>query len=225
MRTYRANELRAGEGAHRQSGELLLDPNGQNPRGRRSSVRGVVDAISGRDRKFENPILQRLWESERDRAIVIYTTSLEAVRQTINDCSAVLQIFEILGLKVRVKDINLDPRFRREIEARASQVSRPGVGVGLQLPQVFINFEAVGGLADVVAMNDAGDLARMCTGFERRSKRKCLTCGGVGYVNCNWCQGSKRSRQHMFERGDLSKALMCTVCNENGLQLCPDCPD
>lgn len=69
-------------------------------------------------------------------------------------------------------------------------------------------------------LNENGQLKAMLEGFEERPSQDCGECGGVGYVPCRWCQGSKKSLSNPFEKTDRSKrALKCTLCNEIGLQV------
>ena len=104
------------------------------------------------------------------------------------------------------------------------------------------------GLAQVEALSDNGSLKGMLKSFPRADSKLCTTCGSVRYINCSWCQGSKKSLQHTFANGEgvLSWAnstmltfnafsiwlvmficfsdprknvLKCTVCNENGLMV------
>ena len=41
----------------------------------------------------------------------------------------------------------------------------------------------------------------MIKGFEKDKGKKCGTCGGARYINCTWCQGSKKSLQNPFSHG------------------------
>lgn len=62
--------------------------------------------------KIIQELRDRLYAAEKNDTIVLYVTTLEAVRATRDKCSRILKIFEILGLKVQVKDVHLDPRYR-----------------------------------------------------------------------------------------------------------------
>jgi len=61
--------------------------------------------------------------------------------------------------------------------------------------------------------------------LQKRSNETCRSCGGQGFVVCQWCQGSRKSLAHDFNsgKGKHNFFLNCTVCNSNGLQPCPDC--
>jgi len=120
-------------------------------------------------------------------------------------------------LKVRVKDVHLEPKFGKELEERARMPAEA------QLPRLYINAVHIGGLDEVVRMNDNGDLKRATVGFPERSNAHCTDCNGFGFVLCTWCQGSMKSRSHTFNADPRKNALRCTVCNENGLIQCTKC--
>ncbi len=125
------------------------------------------------------------------------------------------KIFYNLRLKVHLKDISMDAETARELEER-----RPGS----QVPQVYVNGTYFGDLDQVRAYAETHQLEVMLEGFEERALEDCKRCGGRGWVNCSWCQGSKRSLHNPFEQHDMSKrALKCTVCNEAGLERCAEC--
>eukprot|EP00039_Didymoeca_costata_P001939 m.56401 g.56401 ORF g.56401 m.56401 type:complete len:570 (-) comp11037_c0_seq2:84-1793(-) len=186
-------------------------------RGKKNAVRKKLGLFNGNDSGFKSELHQRLYHAEKDNKIVIYISSLEAIRTTRDNCARLLQIFEILNVKIQVKDIHLDPLFAKELTQRVDEA--------VVVPQVFINAVHIGGLDDVIRMNDAGDLQRAIADFETRSNTTCGDCGGIGYVPCSWCQGSRKSRSHQFNSDPRKNALKCTVCNENGLQRCRKCPE
>lgn len=51
--------------------------------------------------------------------------------------------------------------------------------------------------------------------------KDCKVCGGYGFVPCHKCGGSKNSIANSFT--GMFRALRCTHCNENGLELCSAC--
>jgi len=97
-------------------------------------------------------------------AKVIYTTTLEAVRDTVSRCQQVLKLFEILRLKVQIKDLHLCPRFAEELEERA-----PGTSV----PQVFVSFSHIGGATEIEQLNDSGQIRQLCEGYEVSLVTRC----------------------------------------------------
>lgn len=53
--------------------------------------------------------------------------------------------------------------------------------------------------------------------------KKCGYCGGYEFIPCRKCNGTKDSIRNTFT--NEFKALRCTHCNENGLELCPSCKE
>ena len=199
------------------AGELMKEEGGA-VRGKKNTVRKALGMYQPLQSKFESELLEQLYHAEKDGTIVIYTTSLEAIRKTRDDCTQMLKLFELLNLKARVKDVHLEPKFGKELEERSRTPAEA------QLPRLFINAVHIGGLDEVVRMNDNGDLKRATIGFPERSKIHCADCNSFGFVLCSWCQGSMKSRSHNFHEDPRKSALKCTVCNENGLVQCTKCP-
>ena len=186
-------------------------------RGKRNAVRAKLEVISGGDREFESELLEKLYHEEKVDKVVAYVTSLDAVRKPFDDCNAVLKLMELLRLKVQVKNVYLEPRFRQELEERLP---------GGRVPHLFVKSYCVGGLDAVEQLNDSGELSKLTRGCKQRAAGagKCTSCGGFGYVLCTWCQGSTKSRSHNFADDPLKNTLKCTVCNQNGLVQCTKCP-
>lgn len=197
-------------------GELMTEEGGA-VRGKKNTVRKALGMYQPLQSKFESELLEQLYFAEKDGTIVVYTTSLEAIRKTRDDCTQMLKMFDLLNLKVRVKDVHLEPKFGKELEERARMPAEA------QLPRLYINAVHIGGLDEVVRMNDNGDLKRATVGFPERSNAHCTDCNGFGFVLCTWCQGSMKSRSHTFNADPRKNALRCTVCNENGLIQCTKC--
>mmetsp|Transcript_12104 Transcript_12104/g.36412 ORF Transcript_12104/g.36412 Transcript_12104/m.36412 type:complete len:373 (-) Transcript_12104:1694-2812(-) len=70
-------------------------------RGKKNSVRKSLQVIAGAG-AIEDDVLRALHESEHRNKIVVYTTTLSAVRSTISACSTVMKLFTALRLKVQV---------------------------------------------------------------------------------------------------------------------------
>lgn len=75
--------------------------------------------------------------AEREQTIVVYTTSLQAIRKTRDDCTQMLKLFDLLALKVKVKDVHLEPTFGKELAERVEHYD--AAHVADVLPQCFIN--------------------------------------------------------------------------------------
>eukprot|EP00117_Sycon_ciliatum_P007525 scpid70073/ scgid2099/ Glutaredoxin domain-containing cysteine-rich protein CG31559 len=188
------------------------------------SVRGVRGGVLQKLRGFEkraeeaelSPLALRLQKEEQpadnDSAgkIVLYTTSMKAVRGTHGECIKVTRLFGALRVKFDVKDVLLHPDFMDELQER---VDDPDITV----PQVFINGEHVGDAEMIMDMNETGELAAMLKVFQREYVADCPDCGGKRFIACLLCQGSKKGKRSAFG------TLKCTQCNQHGLQPCPAC--
>ena len=64
------------------------------------------------------------------------------------------------------------------------------------------NFFNNQGLTQVEARNDSGSLKGLIKAFPKAESKLCTTCGSARYVNCSWCQGSKKSTEHTFANGE-----------------------
>ncbi|CAD6226701.1 unnamed protein product [Miscanthus lutarioriparius] len=100
----------------------------------------------------------------------------------------------------------------------------PDRGEGAVPPRLFVRGRDVGGAAQVLALHEEGRLLPLlpvpspCAGGETRlpgagGKRGCDACGGLRFVVCGECDGSRK----VFDGG------RCQGCNENGLVMCPLC--
>eukprot|EP00052_Salpingoeca_macrocollata_P011537 m.88975 g.88975 ORF g.88975 m.88975 type:complete len:456 (+) comp18099_c0_seq2:662-2029(+) len=184
-------------------------------RGKKNGVRKQLEVMAGKKQYSSSDILSRLYEEERKGKIVLYTTTVKAVRETHSVCEEVRRILYNMRLKVIIRDISMDSATVKELEQRL-----PGATV----PQVFVNGEYFGDAQKIRSLNETGELKKLLGGFEIRPTQDCTQCGGAGFVPCTWCQGSKKSIHNPFEREDITKrALKCTVCNEIGLQRCELC--
>ncbi|CAD5188990.1 uncharacterized protein At5g39865-like [Musa acuminata AAA Group] len=152
------------------------------------------------------------------KRVVLYFTSLRAVRHTFEDCAAVRAI--LCGLRVAVdeRDVSMDAGFLRELKGVLG-VRRWHLG----LPQLFIGGRHVGGADDVRRLHEAGELRRYVEGAAQATGRACEWCGDVRFVLCRSCSGSRRCYHDKGGAGGGFRT--CTACNENGLVRCRRCCD
>ncbi|KAG8382117.1 hypothetical protein BUALT_Bualt05G0043200 [Buddleja alternifolia] len=78
--------------------------------------------------------------------VVVYTTSLGGVRRTYEDCQRVKQLMETHRVVYDERDVALDGGFRGEL--------RGLVGEGVGVPRVFVKGRYVGGVDEVVGLNE-----------------------------------------------------------------------
>ncbi|TKY60743.1 electron carrier [Spatholobus suberectus] len=145
-------------------------------------------------------------------AVVVYTTSLGGVRKTFEDCNRARDVLEGHRVVFDERDVSLHGEFLRELKEL--------VGEGVALPGVFVKGRHVGGLDELLELNESGRLGRMlnATRVERGIGRQaCGGCGGARFVPCLDCGGSCK----VVASGPDKER--CPKCNENGLVLCPAC--
>ncbi|KAM7494358.1 hypothetical protein LguiB_028967 [Lonicera macranthoides] len=144
-------------------------------------------------------------------SLVIYTTSLGGVRRTYEDCNKVRSILELHGFIFDERDVSLHGGFLNEVKEL--------VGEGVSVPRVFVKGRYIGGVDEVMGLNEMGRLRRMLNwaGIQRGVGRQgCEGCGGARFVPCLDCGGSCK-----VVVGDNKER--CSECNENGLVHCPTC--
>ncbi|KAG6477818.1 uncharacterized protein At5g39865-like [Zingiber officinale] len=153
----------------------------------------------------------------RRRRIVLYFTSLGVVRRTFDDCRAVRSALRSLRVAVDERDVSVDARFRAELQAAFGRRFRQQ---HVALPQVFLSGRCLGGADEIRRLHESGELRALVEGIPSAPTAPCGVCGGVRFVLCATCSGS-RKRWWWGSKGGGFRA--CGECNENGLVRCPDC--
>lgn len=143
--------------------------------------------------------------------VVLYTTSLGGVRRTFEDCNRVRAILENHRVVFDERDVSLHAGFLTEL--------RELVGPGEGVPRLFVKGRYLGGVEEVVELNELGRLGRVMS-WARVDRgagwQACEGCGGARFVPCTECGGS--CKVVVGERKER-----CPKCNENGLVHCPRC--
>lgn len=178
------------------------------------TVRGYKNIIRDRKEVLRLSIVGETLEESEEGKIVVYTTSMGGIRSKVEECAYIRKLFDNLGLKVDERDIFMHKDYQSELDIRLATQNA-------SVPHVFVNGDSLGGVKELEHLNETGELKILLENFERRSSGVCPGCGGFRYVNCMQCHGSKRSRKTRISRE--INVLRCTACNENGLQLCPEC--
>ncbi|KAK7358505.1 hypothetical protein VNO77_00434 [Canavalia gladiata] len=144
--------------------------------------------------------------------VVIYTTSLGGVRKTFEDCNRARDLLERHRVVYDERDVSLHGDFLRELKELVEE--------GMSLPRVFVKGRYLGGLDELMELNESGRLGRIlnATRVERGVGRQgCGGCGGARFVPCFQCGGSCK----VMLSGTQKER--CPNCNENGLVHCPAC--
>lgn len=150
--------------------------------------------------------------------LVVYTTSLQGVRRTYEDCMRVRAIMEQQGVVVDERDVSLDAGVLSELKELLQDEAT------VAPPRVFVKGRYLGGAAEVTAMNENGKLGRVLrwARVERvgeEGRQTCEGCGGARWVPCLECGGSCK----VVVAGKGEGWERCVKCNENGLIRCPVC--
>ena len=149
-------------------------------------------------------------------SVVIYTTSLQGVRRTFEDCNRVRAILELHRVAYDERDVSLHGGFLVELKELFAEEEQ----VGPTVPRVFVKGRYLGGAEEVAELNDSGRLGQIFSraGVEKGFGRLgCQGCGGARFVPCLECGGSCKV---VAGGGDK---VRCPKCNENGLVHCPTC--
>uniref|UniRef100_A0ACD5U4E7 Uncharacterized protein n=1 Tax=Avena sativa TaxID=4498 RepID=A0ACD5U4E7_AVESA len=146
-----------------------------------------------------------------ERRVVLYFTSLRAVRPTFEACRDVRAILRGLRVGVDERDVSMDAAFLTELRVLMRR-DRP------QLPQLFIAGRLVGDADDVRALHESGELRRVVAGAPMLPPMPCASCGGSRFSPCDACGGSHR--RFSEKTGGFR---VCSGCNENGLVRCAAC--
>jgi glutaredoxin domain-containing cysteine-rich protein 1 len=146
-----------------------------------------------------------------ERRVVLYFTSLRAVRPTFEACRDVRAILRGLRVGVDERDVSMDAAFLAELRTLMRR-DRP------TLPQLFVAGRLVGDADDVRALHESGELRRVVAGAPLLPPTPCASCGGSRFSPCDACGGSHR--RFSEKTGGFR---VCTACNENGLVRCSAC--
>eukprot|EP00250_Pteridium_aquilinum_P019279 c24377_g2_i1 orf=637-2196(-) len=141
--------------------------------------------------------------------VVLYFTSLRAVRKTFEDCCMLRLILKGLRVHVDERDVWMHSKFRKELT--------DVMGATLPVPRLFISGRYIGGAEEVEQLHEEGILGKMLEEMPMEWRQECVVCGDVRFIPCITCSGSCKtvSEEGMIER--------CSDCNENGLIMCPSC--
>ncbi|MCO5614185.1 hypothetical protein L7F22_068466 [Adiantum nelumboides] len=161
---------------------------------------------SGRDYldRFE-----RICPPGGENKVILYFTSLRAMRKTFEDCCMLRLILKGLRIHVDERDVWMHSNFRKEL--------LEVMGAALPVPRLFILGRHIGGAEEAEQLHEEGILGKMLEGLGNRSRQECKVCADVRFIPCITCFGSCKfvSKEDVLER--------CPDCNENGLIMCPYC--
>ncbi|KAJ8477418.1 hypothetical protein OPV22_021145 [Ensete ventricosum] len=152
-------------------------------------------------------------------SVILYTTTLRGIRKTFEDCNGVRFLLESLKVRFTERDVSMHLEFREELWRVLGCRAIP--------PSLFIRGRYVGGADEVLGLHEQGRLLALLRGAPRdrsAGEEACRGCGGVRFVVCWECNGSRKI-YHGEEEEEEEEAgpAQCRHCNENGLVVCPIC--
>ncbi|KAH0457805.1 hypothetical protein IEQ34_013120 [Dendrobium chrysotoxum] len=144
--------------------------------------------------------------------VIFYSTSLRGVRKTFEGCSAIRYLLESSKVLFYERDVSMHQEFREELKRL--------LGFGAIPPRLFIDGRYIGGAEEVLGLHEQGKLMPVLKEMPRDQSGgvPCWRCGGAKFLVCERCDGSRK----MYDKvGDVCGN--CSLCNENGLVICPLC--
>ncbi|KAK1428648.1 hypothetical protein QVD17_17487 [Tagetes erecta] len=153
-----------------------------------------------------------------EKRVVVYMTSLRAVRPTFEACRTVRSILQGFRVPVDERDLLMDSSFFDEIRKIMAQIGEGTINDRrVSLPRVFIGGRYIGGADEIVELHEIGELKKFVSGLPAVKAGVCEICGGFRFCLCDECNGSHKCPL------DDGGFRVCSVCNENGLVRCPSC--
>ncbi|KAK4783424.1 hypothetical protein SAY86_007798 [Trapa natans] len=146
-----------------------------------------------------------------ENSVVIYTTTLRGIRKTFEDCNMVRSVMDSHLIQFSERDISMDSGLKEELRGLMGKKEA-------RVPAVFVKGRMVGGVEEVMKLEEDGKLGVLLDGMPRASISVCEGCGGIRFVMCMECNGSCKVLGE-----DRKKNVKCGECNENGLIHCPLC--
>lgn len=145
-----------------------------------------------------------------ENSVVIYTTTLRGIRKTFEDCNKVRSIIESYCVCLRERDVSMDSGFKEELKKLMGMKQ-------VQVPVVFVKGRFIGGVDEVVKLEDEEKLGVLLEGIPK-ALGVCEGCGGIRFVMCRECNGSCKVLDEK-----MKKSVKCGYCNENGIIRCSIC--
>nr|AFK41682.1 unknown [Medicago truncatula] len=147
---------------------------------------------------------------EGENSVVIYTTTLRGIRKTFEDCNKVRSIIESYCVCLRERDVSMDSGFKEELRKLMGMKQ-------VQVPVVFVKGRFVGGVDEIMKLEDEEKLGVLLEGIPR-ALGVCEGCGSLRFVMCKECNGSCKVLDEKQK-----KTVKCGYCNENGIIRCSLC--
>ncbi|XP_010543206.1 PREDICTED: uncharacterized protein LOC104816194 [Tarenaya hassleriana] len=146
-----------------------------------------------------------------ENSVVLYTTTLRGIRNTFDDCNKVRFLLDSFRVSYYERDVSMHREYREDLRRIMAAET------ATELPVLFVKGECVGGAHRVLGLHEQGKLRALFDGVPAAGAGRCRRCDGVRFLMCDGCRGSRKIV------GDDGKRVECSICNENGLIVCPSC--
>lgn len=153
--------------------------------------------------------------------LVLYTTSLQVVPKTFEDCNKVRTAIKEVGFVMFERDVSTK-KFSGEFRELMGDK-----GVVLPTPVVFVKGRCVGGFEEVLRFQEAGTLGKMLRGLglpqkiDGTSGSVCEGCGEA-IPECRNCKGGTKKVKLQLVGGGTAN-YSCHGCRGTGLEHCSTC--
>jgi len=182
---------------------------------RSGDTKGVANRVKAGIQHFNFEDIQDQVDEKDKGKVLIYTTSLGVNRVIVSECQQCVSIIMPYRVRYEERDIYVYQEYKDDLYEKL------GLDDGdpfPEIPRVYIDGMHIGGLAELQAMNDCGDLRIRLQDFAKYHDRKnCPICKGHGKLICPHCQG-KKTKKRAF-----GKDLKCGTCDKSGHVKCPEC--
>lgn len=180
----------------------------------RGTVRGVRNKVRSSIAAFLEHDDQKTYRRTEEGKVCVYTTSLKAVRETYDRCLVVKKILQTHCVRYEERDVS---ERREHYGQLCRRLGRQSVAV----PQLFAGGDHIGDDARVVQLNETGELRSLLQPFQKLDGVQpiCTHCGGLRFVPCSTCGGSKKSPL----ANAFKPSLKCMLCDKRGLTRCDAC--
>ncbi|KAK9170399.1 hypothetical protein Syun_002539 [Stephania yunnanensis] len=95
-----------------------------------------------------------------ENVVVMYTTTLRGIRKTYEDCNRLRSLIESHDVYTIERDVSMDSGFREELRALMGEERSE-----IRLPVVFVKGRLIGGVEELVKIEEEGKLGGLFGGF------------------------------------------------------------
>lgn len=178
-------------------------------------IKGVRNRVAAGIMHFNYEDEQTEVREEDQDKVVIYSTSLGVNRELIANCQRAVAIIRSHRVRYEERDIF---NFEHHKEGLWERLGLDRGDKFPPMPRIYIDGIYIGGISQLEALSDCGDLRIRLQHFSKFQERQhCQRCLGTGLLLCSKCNGKKK-----ITSNELAE-LQCSQCDKNGNTECTDC--